>query len=64
VRGQIVGPLPLVLLEANPVMSYQHRRPGPSTVRLRQMGDHAQTIHVIGDFTRCNHHCTFYRQMG
>ena len=54
-RGQIVGPLPLVLVKADPIMSYEHRRPRPLGVGPRQMGDHAQAVYVIGDFTRRNH---------
>jgi hypothetical protein len=34
-RGQIVGSLPLIVVKADPIMSYKHRRPRPLTVRLR-----------------------------
>jgi hypothetical protein len=48
--------MPLILVKADPVMSDEHRRPRPLNVRLREMGDHAKAVLVIGDFARCNHH--------
>ena len=34
VISQIVGSLPLIVVKADPIMSYKHRRPRPLTVRL------------------------------
>jgi hypothetical protein len=55
VRSRIVSSLPLIVVETHPIMAYQHRRPGSGAVWLCQVGDHPESVHLIGDFAPYNH---------
>jgi hypothetical protein len=55
VLGEVVGAAALIVIETDSVMSDEHCRPRTLAVRQRQVGDHRQSVDIVGDFARDNH---------
>ncbi len=53
--GEVVGAAALEVVETDPVVPDQHRRPRPLAVRPRQVADHRQAVGVVGDLARRDH---------